>query len=110
MQVQSLALLSGLRMQCCCKMTWLGSGGAVALAKAAAVPIQPLAPETSIGHRCSRKKKEKRHAGCPAQSQVISNDFFSKYAPNISWDLLRLQRNSLRIESSTLPGVLGLVW
>ena len=58
MQVRFLALLSGLRIQCCCKL-WrrsqmhLGSGVAVAVAKASPILGIPIC------HRCSPKKKEK---------------------------------------------------
>ena len=63
-QVQSLASLSGLRIQHCCELwswTWLRSGIAVAVL-VAAVPIQPLAWELpyAAGADLERKQKFKK--------------------------------------------------
>ena len=67
LQVQSLAMLSGLRIRCCHELwcrskTWLGSGVAVAL-------IRPLAwePPYAVGAALERqktKKKKKKIVGC----------------------------------------------
>ena len=66
--VQSLALLSGLRIQRCGELwqklpTWLGSGLAVAVAMAVAGSCSSDSTHclgTSICHTCSPKKKKKR--------------------------------------------------
>ena len=65
LQVQSLALLSGLRIQHCHELwcrsqTWLKSGIAVLWCRPAAVaPIRPLAwePPYAVGVTLKRKKK-----------------------------------------------------
>ena len=67
MQVRSLASPSGLRIQGCCKLFHrsqmrLISSVAVAVVQVSAAALnQPLAPGTSICHRCGRKKKKKNN-------------------------------------------------
>ena len=75
MKVQSLVILSGLRILSCCKLQyrsqmWLGSGVAVAVVWAGSCNSD-LSPSlgTSICHRCSPKKMQKR--------KKVSNIFFS---------------------------------
>ena len=65
-QVQSLALLSGLRIQCCCKL-WcrlqmrLSSGIVVAVAQASSCSSSStLSLGNSIYHGCSPKKTKKK--------------------------------------------------
>ena len=80
MWVQSLASLSGLRIQCCHKLQcrlqmqlrcssdvvlpWLGCRPATA------APIRPLAPGTSIYHGCNPKKKKRMLSECCGMKQV----------------------------------------
>ena len=77
MQVQSLASLSGSEIQCCCELwrrwqMWLGSGIAVAEAKADSCNFE-LIPSlgTSICYWCGpkrqkkKKKKKKKEQGVP---------------------------------------------
>jgi len=66
-QVQSLAFLSGLRIQCCRELwcrsqMWLGSGVAVAVVWAAAAPIWSLAwePPYAAGAALKRQRKQDR--------------------------------------------------
>ena len=72
MQVQPLALLSGIRIWCChevwCRLQIrLGSGIAVAVAVAAAVLIQPPAWEppcaTGVAIKGKKAKKKKKISG-----------------------------------------------
>ena len=62
LRVQSLALLSGLRIRCCCELwcrsqMWLGSRVAVAVA-VAVVQASSCSPDlTSVCHWCSYKKE-----------------------------------------------------
>ena len=69
MQVRSLALLSGLRMQHCRELwcrsqTWLGSGIAVALVQAGGYSSDWTASlGTSTYHGCSPKKAKKKKMG-----------------------------------------------
>ena len=71
MQVQSLALLSGLRIRHCCELwcrsqTWLGSHIAVAVLcavaphhrPAATAPIQPLARELLYAEGAALKRQK----------------------------------------------------
>ena len=72
MQVWSLALFSGLRIQCCCEL-WcrsqmrLRSGVAVAVAGSYSSDFTP-SPGTSMYHRCwpqkTKEKKIERQTGC----------------------------------------------
>ena len=60
--VWSLALISGLRIQCCCKLpckSWmhLGSSLAVAVVKAGSCSSDSTSPGTSICLRCAHKRK-----------------------------------------------------
>ena len=67
MQVQTLALLSGLRIQCCCELwyrsqMWLRSGSAVAVVKAGSCSSKSkLSLGTSICHKwCGLKNPKKK--------------------------------------------------
>ena len=66
LRVQFLALLSGLQIQCCCKLwhrsqMWLRSGVAVAVAWASAVaPIGPLVQELPYVAGAAMTKKRKK--------------------------------------------------
>ena len=69
-QVQFLALLSGLKTWRCCKpwcrlQTQLGSGFAVAMAKATAPLIRPLAlePPYAVGVALKRQKRKNMIVG-----------------------------------------------
>ena len=75
-----LALLGGLRIQCCRELwhrsqTWLGSGISVAVAKArGADPIQLLAwePPCAVGVAVKRQKKNKNKKTPPNYKNITN--------------------------------------
>ena len=104
LQVQSLALLSGLRIRCCHKLwcrsqTWLGSRIAVLWPRPkATAPIRPLAWEppyaAGAAQEMAKRQKQKTKNKTPASSWIL-----------VGFVTTELQQNSL----NTLEGFLLLL-
>ena len=106
MRIGSLALLSGLRTQRCCKLRrrsqmCLGSGMAVAVAVAGSCSSF-LTPSlgTSICLGCDPKKKKEKEK--KKRGTISHQGFFKKFLPRSAWTPTTFFLNSLSSFTSNL--------